>query len=61
MIQKLPIISSNDVPKGTGLRLLRDFACTPMKREASWLYAMMSTPRAFRAVGMAFQPRRESQ
>jgi len=60
MIQKSPMHLSRFVPSGTGLRLLKALTCTPMNREASIEYAMMSTPRAFLAVGITFQPSSDS-
>jgi hypothetical protein len=39
--------------------LLSVFTWTEIRCEQSRFYAMMSTPRAFRAVGIAFQPMRE--
>lgn len=58
--QKSPITFSSEVPSGTGFLLLRAFTWTPTKRDASRLYAMMSTPRALRAVGITFQPSSDS-
>ncbi|MBK1702642.1 hypothetical protein CKO41_02410 [Thiococcus pfennigii] len=61
LTQKSPMILSSEPPRGTGLRLLRALTCTPTRREAYRLQAIMSTPLAFRAVGMTFYPRSESR
>ena len=57
IIQKSPINLSSVFPSGTGEAFDNDFTCKPLKTAASGEYAMMSIPRAFLVVGMAFQPR----